>query len=53
MRRIIYTNDRSKDGHRQRYCMGVSITVNLSTSFRENLEDLFEALLGDGYNTEF
>ena len=34
-------------------CMGVSITVDLSTSFRENLEDLFEALLSDGYNTEF
>ena len=34
-------------------CMGVSITIDLSTSFRENLEDLFEALLSDGYNTEF
>ena len=34
-------------------CMGVSITVDLSTSFKENLEDLFETLLSDGYNTEF
>ena len=34
-------------------CLGVSIKVDLSQSFGENMEDLFEELLKNGYETDF
>ena len=34
-------------------CLGVSIKVDLKQSFRENLEDLFEELCNNGYDTDF
>ena len=34
-------------------CMGITINVDLTQSFRENLEDLFEELCNNGFDTDF
>ena len=34
-------------------CLGVSIKVDLTQSFGENMEDLFEELFKNGYDTDF
>ena len=37
----------------QLICMGVSITVDLSLSFRDNLEDLYEKMCENGFDTDY
>ena len=34
-------------------CMGISIDVDLSLSFRENLEDLYEKMCENGFDTDY